>query len=284
VEAGAGNGRLSRDILDAAARDHPQLYRRMRVTLVERSTAARAAQREMLEPHADRVVSSRPDLPHGITGVLLANELLDAFPVHVVTMTSGGWQEIYVSERAGALIETMGPLSTSGLRAYLDRVDVNVRSGWRGEAGLAAERWMFSAAAALERGFVLLFDFGHEAAELFSATHANGTLVAYREHTTGAIHWLAAPGECDLCAHVNLTAVRIAAEAAGLTSPGMVDQTYFLISLGIVDRVPAEAPARTFAAKTLIVPGGLGSTIKVLAFAKNVGQPELRGFSSGRLT
>jgi SAM-dependent MidA family methyltransferase len=147
---------------------------------------------------------------------------------------------------------------------------------------------MSAAAAAIDRGFVLLFDYGHEAHELYSRLHAAGTLTTYRRHAAGARHWLDDPGEADLTAHVNLTAIRHAARLAGLEVLGIVDQMYFLTSLGIVDRLPEGADraaiSRRLTAKTLLMPGGLGSTMKVMAFGKNVGRPALRGFASGRLT
>src|SRR5258707_10640921 len=81
VEAGAGNGRLSADILRAIRRHDAAVYERLRLHLVEISAAARAAQRDALGDVAERLVSSSPDLPDAFEGVLLANELLDAFPV-----------------------------------------------------------------------------------------------------------------------------------------------------------------------------------------------------------
>jgi SAM-dependent MidA family methyltransferase len=288
VEAGAGNGRLSRDILDAAARRHQDLYEHLRVTLVERSAAARAAQHSTLEPHAHRIAGSLTDLPGSLAGAIVANELLDAFPVHVVTMTQDGLREVVITERDGALAEVDAPLSDPAINEYVARCGVALPAGARAEVGLDAVRWIGTAAAALERGFLLLFDYGHEARELWSRTHAGGTLLAYRAHTAGAVHWLDGPGENDLTSHVNLTAIRAAAEAAGLETLGVLDQTYFLMSLGLADRLETghdrHAVAGRLAAKTLIMPGGLGSTMKVMVFAKGAGRPALGGLASGRLT
>jgi SAM-dependent MidA family methyltransferase len=290
VEAGAGNGRLARDILDAAAAHHPDFYEHLHLTLVERSDAARATQRGVLGRHGSRLRAQPPDLPPpgSVTGVILANELLDALPVHVVTMTSGGLREIYVAERDGALAEMAGPPSDPAVGEYLARPGGSLAVGARAEAGLEAERWIARAALALRAGFLLLFDYGHEAAELFSPTHAAGTLMSYRAHTARGDDLLRDPGARDLTAHVNLTAVRAAAARAGLEAGGAVDQTYFLTALGIMERLDAgdhrDAVARRLAAKSLLIPGGLGSTIKVMAFARGVGRPALKGLSSGRLT
>jgi len=287
VEAGAGDGRLAGDILDALAREDPGLYQRLVVTLVERSPAAARAQRERLAKHGDRVRSAE-HLPDDITGVILANELLDALPVHVVVMTDEGLREVYVTEREGSLAETVGPLSDPEIALYLAALGLTLERGWRAEVGLGRAAWVSDAAAALAQGFLLIFDYGHEAQELYSATHSNGTLMAYSRHTAGARSWLDSPGGCDLTAHVDFTSVRRAAEHAGLVTLGAVDQTYFLTDLGIVGRLSGdsgvEAMNRRLAAKTLLLPGGLGSTIKVLAFGKGVGQPSLAGLTAGRVT
>jgi SAM-dependent MidA family methyltransferase len=295
VEAGAGSGRLSRDVLDAAAAHHPDFYEHVRVTLIERSAAARAQHRDALGPHMGTLnispevdtVWRNVECPH-FSGAIIANELLDALPVHVVTMTVDGLREVLVGEREGRLVEIVGPAPGPAILGYLARSGATLDVGSRAEVGLEAERWVRSAARSLALGFLLLVDYGHEARELFSATHAGGTLMAYRAHTARAEDIFRQPGLCDLTAHVNLTAVRQAAEAAGLVTVGIVDQTYFLANLGIAGRLDAGSErasvARRLAAKTLVMPGGLGSTMKVMVFARGLGRPALGGLSSGRLT
>jgi SAM-dependent MidA family methyltransferase len=290
VEAGAGDGRLARDILEAVSRAHPDLAGHLHITVVDRSPAAAQAQRERFATESERVTSSE-SLPHRVTGVILANELLDALPVHVIVSTNRGLREVYVTERDGALKETCGPLSDARIEQHLAALDVTLQEGWRVEVGLTRTAWITEAASALARGFLLLFDYGHDARELYSAGHRQGTLMAYSRHTTSAASaagWLEAPGGRDITAEVDLTSITLAAERAGLKTLGVIDQTYFLLGLGITDRLDAgdgaEAIGRRLAARTLLMPGGLGSTMKVLAFAKEVGQPELRGLMSGRLT
>ena len=288
VEAGAGDGRLTRDILDAAAHHYPDLYAHVRATAVERSAAARARHPHVLAAHADRCVRSEEELPQPITGVILANELLDAMPVHLVVGTSAGPRELYVGERDGMLVEMEGPLSSRAVAEYIGRERVRLRPGARAEIGLRAVEWIARAAAALHSGFLLLFDYGLSAAELYSDARPAGTLTTFRRHAVGAGSWLRDPGEADITSHVNFTAIARAAESAGLVSMGATDQTYFLLHLGMLERLPDGEDARSvsarLAAKTLLMPGGLGSTMKVLAFGKQVPGRALRGFSSARLT
>ncbi len=344
VEAGAGNGRLSSDILRAARRRHPDLFGRTNLHLVEASAAARDAQPATLEEGVERLVSSTAGLPPSFDGVLIANELLDAFPVHQVVMRPGGLHEIYVdlapdSSRSrapgSAFVTREGPLSTPALAEYLQRLEITLEPGWLVEINLRAVDWIREAARCLRRGFVILIDYGHEAPELYGVTHAAGTLTTFTRHTmTGAesgaaAPWLVTPGAQDITAHVDFTTLRRSAEAEGLATLGFLDQTYFL--LGLIEHGSRDAPGATgpegsqgsqrwgdsrgarasqgapgtrsaanlvsvqspvkpvnpedldlndrLALKTLLMPGGLGSTLKVLLLGKGVGTPALRGCS-----
>jgi SAM-dependent MidA family methyltransferase len=287
VEAGAGNGRLSADILRAIREHNPAIYDAMQLHLVEASPAARAAQRETLGEVAGQLASSSDALPASFEGVLLANELLDAMPVHQVVMREEGLREVYVARGPGDadLAAVEGPLSTPALAAYMDRVGVTLEPGWRAEISLAAVEWVRGAARRLRRGFIILIDYGHDARELYSASHSAGTLTSFAAHrgggaeSTGAAPaWLTDPGERDITAHVDFTGVRAAAEAEGLTTIAFLDQTYFL--MGLLDSLSNPRSAiRNPQWKTLIMPGGLGSTMKVLILARGVGAPALRGMS-----
>jgi SAM-dependent MidA family methyltransferase len=310
VEAGAGNGRLSADILRAAKRHHAAFYESIRLHLIEASATARAAQVETLGDVADRLTWSSPSLPDSYEGVLIANELLDALPVHQVVMREDGLREVYVTtndepstndqgttndersanaERrtpnAERLMTREEPPSTPELAAYLARLGVTLEPGWRAEINLRAVDWIRDAARRLRRGFIILIDYGHEARELYSPTHATGTLTTFTKHRSGGPDqsqetpaWLRQPGEQDITAHVDFTSLRVAGEAEGLTTLGFLDQTYLL--MGLLDGLPDPSSAiRNRQFKTLMMPGGMGSTHKVLIFGKGVGAPALRGCS-----
>jgi len=302
VEAGAGNGRLAADILGAMGRRHPALLSRLRLHLVESSAPARAAQADVLADVRSAVATSGDALPQSFSGILIANELLDAMPVHQVVMRADGLREVFVdvtsSVSSGGVTNTAslfttreGPPSTPALADYLRMANVTLEPGWRAEINLNAVDWIRQAASRLVRGFIILFDYGHEARDLYSASHSAGTLMTFARHTAAgpesspaALSWLQRPGEQDITAHVDFTSVRRAGEEAGLTTLGLLDQTYFL--LGLLDARALESPEssvdqlkRRLAVKTLLLPGGLGSTMKVLVFGKGVGTPALRGLS-----
>jgi SAM-dependent MidA family methyltransferase len=287
VEAGAGSGRLAADVLGAMRRTHPGLFERVRLSLVEGSPTARAVQAGTLRGIFDRPFASTEEVPDGIEGVVFANELLDAFPVHQVVMRDDGLKEVYVC-RAGLsgpprLTIMEGALSTPLLAEYLDRLHVALEPGWRAEINLRAVDWVRDIARRLRRGFVILIDYGHEAHELYSASHSGGTLTSFTRHTSGTPAgdampaWLEHPGDQDITTHVDFTSVRTAAEAEGLTTLGFLDQTYFI--LGLIGAVNQTTFRERLALKTLLMPGGLGSTMKVLILGKDVGRPALAGCS-----
>ena len=291
VEVGAGNGQLARDLLDAASSTYPELYAATRLTLVETSAAARGVHADTLGRHRTGLAASSVTIPDQICGAILANELLDALPTHAVSMTTQGLREIYIGLAADRLVERTGPPSTPELANYLGRLHADPAPGWRGEVNLAAVEWVRMAARRLERGFMILIDYGHTARQLYAESYGAGTLTTFHRHLVGAVGddpnqpggpaWLAHPGEQDITAHVDLTSVTAAAETEGLEVLGLVDQGCFLLGLGALDAPPtgADALKQRLALKTLLVPGGLGSTHKVLLFGKQVGTPSLRGCS-----
>jgi SAM-dependent MidA family methyltransferase len=299
VEAGAGNGRLSADILHAARTRAPRFYESIRLHLIEVSAPARAAHAPTLGGHVNRLVWSDPALPRSFEGVVIANELLDALPVHQVVMREDGLREAYVvgppaeGSQSGEARLTEGPVSTPALAAYLERLGVELQPGWRVEINLRAVEWIHDVARRLRRGFIVVIDYGHEARELYSPTHAAGTLTTFRQHQSagpespGVPAWLQSPGTRDITSHVDFTSLRAAAEAEGLQTLGFMDQTYFLLGLLPREFVDSSGEPQAIgnqqsafnSLKTLILPGGLGSTHKVMIFGKGVGTPALRGCS-----
>jgi SAM-dependent MidA family methyltransferase len=288
VEAGAGNGRLSADILRAAERTHPELLSRIALSLVEASEAARNSQRSTLGDHAGSLVYSNSALPDRFEGILFANELLDAMPVHQVVMREDGLKEVFVV--ADTSLRTIeGPPSTPALAAHLSGLDVTLEPGWRVEIGVCAREWMREAARRLVRGFIIIIDYGHPASELYSVTHSSGTLTSFARHVEGGDAaglpgWLQRPGEQDITAHVDFTSVQNAAHEEGMTTLGFLDQTYFLMGIiqgsqGSQGSLMEMTLRDRLAFKTLTMPGGMGSVFKVLILGKNVGTPSLVGCS-----
>src|SRR6185436_5225982 len=126
--------------------------------------------------------------PDDITGVVYANELLDALPTHAVVMTDSGLREVFIDvaddssagPAEGRFVERFEELSTPRIAEYLARAGAEMRVGWRAEVNLRAEDWTRDAANALRRGFMVLIDYGHDERELYDASHSAGTLTSYK--------------------------------------------------------------------------------------------------------
>ena len=289
VEAGAGTGRLAGQILDFAARELPQFYGSVRYLTVEQSEARRERHREMLRTHLEKgAAMSCGALPCEIpAGCIFSNELLDAFPVHRVLFEHGALREIYVGHNGESFTEVRGPLTSAEIEKYFQEQQIRLQEGQQAEVNLDACEWIKEAGRRLGRGFVLTVDYGHEAAELYNARHMRGTLLAYSAHRATE-DFLECPGEQDLTAHVNFSALDMWGRLAGLTRTGCVSQMAFLVALGRgnefadlcddganeVERIRAR-----LLLKSLIHPEGMGETFHVFIQHKGVAQPHLTGLA-----
>ena len=189
----------------------------------------------------------------GGSGVVLANELLDAMPVHRVTLVGGRLRELFVDAAPeGGFIEAAGEPSIPALGERLDRLGVTLSEGHRTEICLGAESWLREAFAAVERGYLLLIDYGHEAEAYYDESRRAGTLRCYAGHTLGMNPYVNV-GKQDIGAHVEFTSVRSAATGGGVRGSGRdAAGGEWLRSLGI-DAYRAEIVER----------GGLGRAERV---------------------
>lgn len=280
VESGAGNGLLSRDIVNAAEGLPIPFRKALRYVCIDRRTAAGL---EAGLNGASRIASGGLPL-RGVVGCVLSNELLDAMPVHQVTLEDGELKELYVVSRNGELALQTDTPSTSLLSQRLSSLGVRLQDGQIAEVNLALEGWIHSVARSLERGFVLAIDYGRLADDLYSPTERfRGTLTTYRNHlqTDRPLEHI---GEQDMSAQVDFSTLASAAKEAGLDVMGHTSQAEFLRSLGIdplVDRLAALRPrgyqSGRLAMRELVKPDGLGA-FRVMALGMNVAHPELWGF------
>jgi SAM-dependent MidA family methyltransferase len=227
VEAGAGRGDLAAEALGAG-----DLGDRLRWVIVEQFAAVEARQRERLRPWEGSVTwvgdvgAAAPAV-----GCILANEVLDNQPVHVLERVGGEPMEIYVGLGGGDLIEVPGPVSDPALTARAAPAVTCLEDGDRFEVSLDAERWVGDAAAALERGWIIAIDYGDEEPDLWRGRPA-GSLVTYRAEGLG-LDPLSDPGSADITAHVNFSALARAVSAAGLVPQALITQRAWLQGLGI---------------------------------------------------
>lgn len=288
VEAGAANGRLSADIMDAIAELEPSLYATVTCRLIEAEPSLAETQRAMLASHLPRLAWSSPEeLAAGtlaITGCLVSNELVDALPVHLVEMTPDGLREVMVTVEGDEFRETLAPPSTPEIGAYLARIGVSLTAGQRAEIRLAADRWLQGVARSLARGFVITIDYGYQAAELYGAMRQNGTLLCYYRHQVEEDPYIRV-GRQDITTHVDFTSLERCGAEAGMTTVWYGEQYRFLMAAGMMEELLAlesrpvseeERLKDRLALKKLMLPdGGMGDTFKVLVQAKGVDHPEL---------
>jgi SAM-dependent MidA family methyltransferase len=229
-EHGAGTGALAAAILEGLQRSRSPLLEAIRYQPVDVSAArlGRLGERVAGLGLADRL---EPFDASAEVGAILANELLDALPVHRVEGgPDGSLLERFVTVAAdGSFTTTLAPSSTPALAARLESDGVRLEPGQAAEVCLAVDRWVRDAAASLERGELLVVDYGDEAAELYRAGRGS-TLRAYHRHRVHADPFVAI-GRQDLTAHVDLTALARAATAAGLVEIGRTSQARFLAAL-----------------------------------------------------
>jgi SAM-dependent MidA family methyltransferase len=288
VEPGAGTGALAPQILDFTAESFPEFYSALQYVGVERSAARRAAASAgSLTPHLTAqhfaMVSDMP--AHVPCGCIFSNEFFDALPVHRLIREGNELREIYVGSGPNGLCEQFGALSSPALAEYLTEQGITLQEGQLAEVNLEACVWIAEMGARLGRGFVLTIDYGHEAEELYDHLHMRGTLLAYEKHRAGE-NFFRAPGQQDLTAHVNFTALDRHGNRAGLQRTGLTSQSNFLLSLARHSNfAELQSPAMTESEqararllfKTLIYPEGMGETFQILIQHKGVAQPHLSG-------
>jgi SAM-dependent MidA family methyltransferase len=288
IEVGAGAGELAAQILDFVAVEWGAFYEALQYVGVERSESRRTAQSKILGTHVSRGrASPAADMPGEIScGCIFSNELLDAMPVHRVVRENGDLREVYVGLGASGFCEQAGLLSTPELGRYFIEQGVALRDEQHAEVCLEATSWIEAAGRRLHRGFVLTIDYCHEARELYDERHMRGTLLAYEKHRASE-DYFRAPGQQDLTAHVNFSAIDLWGQRAGLKRTGFTSQTNFLLALARSsnfedlrsDHVDQNQQARArLLFKTLINPEGMGETFHVLIQHKGIDAPKLSGF------
>lgn len=237
VEVGGGSGRCARDLLVHASSAYPEFSESIYYRIDDRSPRLRSAQRERLGAAGleNRVAwSSGEDTdwqPASIEGLIVANELLDAFAVHLITARSGEVQELYVIERDGSLALAAGPVSSAEITDYLASKQIKVPDDVQWELNLGSVRWIRRAMAALERGALLLMDYGYPRASLYHPDRRQGTLLCYAAHTLGSDP-LQRPGQQDITSHIDLDLVAGILRESGVDSIDLRTQADVLVQAG----------------------------------------------------
>ncbi|MBI3753756.1 MAG: SAM-dependent methyltransferase [Deltaproteobacteria bacterium] len=281
VEIGAGRGGLAFQIKHTVENSFPQFNKAVDFKLVDVNLASLKSEKEAVS-----IYSALEQIKPGITGCVISNELVDAFPVHRV-IELDGLKEIYVGyDENQGFTEMQGEPSDARISDYFNRLGIRLGHGQTGEVNLRALDWIRSVGALLERGFVLTVDYGFPAKELFQPGRGAGLQCYYRQ--TMNDNPFQRIGYQDITSKVDFTSLAAAGRDAGLKVAGFTTQFYFLMGLGIPEEFKEvddlnvsnlEAFHWNQGVKELMLPGGMGDDFKVLIQHKDIDAPALKGFS-----
>lgn len=286
LELGAGSGRFASDLLLELEKLNslPHQY-----LIFEKSPALQLQQQTLLQESCghlmDRIHWLR-ELPttRKIKGLIIANEVIDAMPIHCFRIEEDGIKERCVTVENEQFTWTVTPPTTAELtrRVNLILQECPIEPGYESEVNLELYHWIPQIADALETGVILFLDYGYGRREYYHPDRSNGTLMCYSEH-----HRHDDPfqliGLQDITAHVDFTAVVESAIDANLMLGGYTTQSSFLLACGLLE-LTNQSPTsidyyhQTQAIKKLTLPSQMGESIKVMALTKNISEP-LLGFS-----
>jgi len=297
-ELGPGRGLFAQDVLDWSEKKFPDFFRALRYDLVEQSVALRARLEETLKRQIEsgkaviEPSGAKAQYSRGLIGatevvpfqsvhtIVFANEFFDAIPVEIVSHRGS----LRIDSRNGRFVETWASPSAEELE-FLDCYSIHPEEEERVEVTLLAQREMLSACE-IERGFVVVIDYGYTREEQLAGRH-RGTVKAIRQHSVSANPY-EAPGEQDITADVNFTALAAVAEKQGLHAQKLITQSQFLMGIGEANQfadafeeccVPQERAKVALQLKHLVTPAGMGESFHVLVASKPVDAEKASGLS-----
>jgi SAM-dependent MidA family methyltransferase len=302
---------FAQDVLDWSEKKFPEFFRALHYRLVETSPTLRKRLQATLERHfaagktslcsgsltpgkgETSVLPNRAALGRALAPevpvIVFANEFFDALPVEVLSPQG----ELHISEKDGRLVESWNAAPSDALE-FLDRYSAHPEAGERVEAPLAAQHCMSQIAATVKRGFMIAIDYGYTREEQLAGRH-RGTIAAYRQHSESANPY-EAPGEQDITAHVNFTALAAAAQRGGMQVQPLLTQSQFLLGIGedsqFADafegcQLPQERVKAALQLKHLVTPEGMGESFHVLIASKDINTEQMSkvsGLSFGKPT
>lgn len=270
LEFGAGSGKMAADILCYLQQQNklPSEY-----WILETSPNLQAVQRETLIAQCpdfyDRVKWLAALPQEKFSGVVLANEVLDAMPVHRFVFDGESFQELKVNEQFQYQAKA---IDNKNLHMALAKLPIeNFSENYQAEVNLWLTPWLASISDLLSQGLILLIDYGYPRAEYYHPQRNRGTIQCYYQHRAHENPFFY-PGLQDITAHIDFTAVAEAADAAHLNVAGFTHQAAFLLSCGIQDLAKNSAEIQP-----LIMPAAMGEVFKVMALTRNL-DVELLGF------
>lgn len=285
VEWGGGNGRMALQLLNEMKRAAPDVYDMLTYTLVESSAYHRQLQQDSLVEHVERIrfldEAAWLNEPPCNNVYVLANELLDAFPIHRLQYKDQTFHESYViwQEQEPCWQESWLPLQPGRILDYLNTLEVQWQEGQISELNLEAVDWYVRLSNRMLSGCVITIDYGDVEEELYATHRHQGTLMCYRKHEAHDNPFID-PGEQDITAHVNFSLCQEAAVSAGFESFVFQTQRQFLVEQGILEKLQnhfdpnpfSEVSKRNRSIRQLLISDGMSELFKVFIAIKK-GEP-----------
>ena len=280
-ELGPGRGLFAQDVLDWSERKFPSFFHALRYVLDERSPALRERIQVILSRHLETgkaVWESGSGV--AASNIVFGNEFFDALPVEVLSSEGS----LRIDSRSGRFIEIWAPASPNELE-FLDRYSIHPEVGERVEAPLQSQAQMRTLAG-IRGGFAVVIDYGYTRQEQLAGRH-RGTLKAIRQHAVSATPY-EAPGEQDITADVNFTALTAIAQQQGMNAQPLLTQSQFLLGIGEANefsdafeecRLPQERAKVALQLKHLVTPAGMGESFHVLVASKGVEEETASGLA-----
>ncbi|HKT89987.1 MAG TPA: SAM-dependent methyltransferase [Candidatus Sulfotelmatobacter sp.] len=273
-ELGPGRGLFAQDVLDWSAKKFPEFFSALRYLLAEQSPALREKISQTLDRHfvSGKAAFAKLEENSGVPVIVFANEFFDALPVEIVSSQGS----LRIAAQNGRFAEIWEEMSEGELE-FLDRYSVHPETGERIEVPLQSQAAMRLAAAAIDRGFMITVDYGYTREEQLAGRH-RGTLKAIRQHSVSGNPY-EAPGEQDITADVNFSALAATAEQCGVHAQKLITQSQFLMGIGEANQfadafedahLPQERAKVALQLKHLVTPAGMGESFHVLVASKGV--------------
>ncbi|SDY61506.1 class I SAM-dependent methyltransferase [Thermoactinomyces sp. DSM 45892] len=276
VEMGSGDGRLMEQMIRALAgfgvsSDEMEIY------LVETSSMHRKIQQERLQsmsPYSIQWCEKVEEIQPGDYTILTSNELVDAFPIHLLEWDGTRWLEVYIREGDGRWLEELGDCSSEELSQAIQELPTPSKVGQRVEMNLYAKKWLQTLSTWMNTGVIFTIDYGVSMDELYVDFRYQGTIRGFCEHQIVS-HLPDRVGEVDLTAHVNFDLLKQWGETYELETISHQLQSEFLLEQGILELMPSPSPdpfsstekARR-AIQQLVHPQWMGEAFQVLVQTK----------------
>lgn len=247
IEMGAGEGSLTRDILNYYSQNYPDFLVNLQYIIIEKSINFKDKQKKILQPllSSNKINISWKTIDNiqdnSIIGCFFSNELIDAFPVHKIIKDQNELKEIYVTIKDNQLVENIDQLSTININNYFKLININLLEsnyldGYQTEVNLNALEWLKMISKKLKQGYLLTIDYGYKAEKYYHSQRSNGTLKCYYQHHHHDNPYVNL-GLQDITTHVDFTALQLQGKLLNLETLGLTNQAMFLIALGLDSRL-----------------------------------------------